>query len=216
MAGYVEPLLQDQHRLLIVHEAGQPLLAIDFDGLGKGFDRDGQYVQVEETRDPHRKLKFDFKLRYAKKNGFPYYVVASEEFRRLDKEIELTVVDGIIGSILASRDFDERISALMEEHRDTIDSLPPDEQYEYTQDLVLEQEVMSDIEHNPVTQRVLEVRDQIQAISGSWSWREDYRTYEEPELPELDGFGLSTSAESLAAAGVSRAGENLPIHPIHV
>ena len=26
---------------------GRPILAIDFDGLGGGFDRDGEYVQVE-------------------------------------------------------------------------------------------------------------------------------------------------------------------------
>ena len=180
-------------------KAGRPLLAIDFDGLGRGFDRDGQYIQVEETRDPHRKLKFDFKLRYAKKNDFPYYVVASEEFRRLDKEIELTAMDGIIGAVLAGIDFEEHIESLVEENREAIDNLPPDEQYEYTQDLVLQQEVMSDLDHNLVTQRVLEFREQIQAISGSWSWREEHRHYEEPELPNLEGRGVLGSLKGATA-----------------
>ena len=179
---------------------GEPLLAIDFDGLGRGFDRDGQYVQVEETgEDPHRKLKFDFKLRYAKKSDFPYYVVASDEFRHLGQGIELTVVDGIIGTVLANRDFDDRISALVEEHRDAIDKLPPDEQYEYTQDLVIDQGAMSDLDYNPITQKVLAIRSQIEAISGSWSWVESYRHCEEPKLPDLEGLEWYGSVESFKA-----------------
>lgn len=178
---------------------GQPLLAIDYDGLGRGFDRDGQYVPVEETPDSFRKLKFDFKLRYAKRSDFPYYVVASEEFRHLDKEIELTVVDGIIGSVLARRDFEDRISALVEDHRDVIDGLPPDVQDAYTQALVNWQEVISDTEYNPITQRLARIRGQILSISDSMSWREECRYYKEPELPDLDGIGLFSSVESLEA-----------------
>ena len=43
---------------------GRPLLAIDFDGLGRGFDRYGTYVNVVETDDKYRKLKFDLKLKW--------------------------------------------------------------------------------------------------------------------------------------------------------
>ena len=187
-------------------KAGQPLLAIDFDGLGKGFNRDGKYIQVKKTSDRFRKPKFDFKLQYAKRSEFPYYVVASDEFEHLDPEIELTVVDGIIGTVLAKRDFDDRIPALVEEHRDTIEDLPSQEKDEYIQDLVIYQEVMSDNEYNPITKRVAQIRGKIDAISGSTSWKEDYRTYEESELPELDGLGPFSSAESLTArlAAMSR------------
>ena len=178
---------------------GRPLLAIDFDGLGRGFDREGRYVQVEETPDPHRKLKFDFKLRYAKESEFPYYVVASEEFEHLGKEIELTVVDGIIGSVLARRDFHDRIPSVVEEHRGIIDNLAPNEQYDYIQDLVISQEVDSDFAHNPIKKRVAEIRDQIYTISGSFSWAVSYWHYEEPKLPDLDGPGLFASVGSLTA-----------------
>ena len=94
----------------------------------------------------------------------------------------------------------------MEEHRDTIEDLPSQEKDEYIQDLVIYQEVMSDNEYNPITKRVAQIRGKIDAISGSTSWKEDYRTYEEPELPELDGLGPFSSAESLTArlAAMSR------------
>ena len=70
---------------------GRPLLAIDFDGMGRGFDRDGEYVQIEATKDRYRKSKFDFKLRYAIDNGFPYHIVASEEFNYLGDGIEFHI-----------------------------------------------------------------------------------------------------------------------------
>ncbi len=88
---------------------GEPLLAIDFDGLGEGFSKLGEYVKGEETDDKRRKSKFDFKLRSARESGFPYYVVASQEFKYLDNENTLTVVDGIIGCTLSSRDFASQV-----------------------------------------------------------------------------------------------------------
>ena len=82
---------------------GHPILAIDFDGLGGGFDRDGEYVQVEATQDRFRKRKFDIKLQFARLNNFPYHIVSSEEFSFLGEGIKLTVVDGIIGSEIAKK-----------------------------------------------------------------------------------------------------------------
>ena len=123
---------------------GVPVLAIDFDGLGKGFNKNGQYIQAETTDDPYRKSKFDFKIKYAEKDNFPYYIVASDEFDHLGQDLSLTVVDGIIGSVLAKKDFDQRIPSIIEEHREAIDNLLPDEQQDYVQDLVISQEVDSD------------------------------------------------------------------------
>lgn len=134
-------------------KGGVPLLAIDFDGLGRGFNRDGQYVEVERTTDLYRKVKFDFKLRYAMKNDFPYYIVASDEFEHLDQETNLTIVDDLIGYELAHKDFEERMPSLVEEHQDAIDNLSPHDRYEYIQDLVVEREVTSDLKYNRITHK---------------------------------------------------------------
>ena len=58
---------------------GQPILSIEFDGLGEGFSRQGEYHQQTATVDPYRKLKMDFKLRIARNEAYPFFVVSFEE-----------------------------------------------------------------------------------------------------------------------------------------
>ena len=64
----------------------------------------GVYTSRGNT-DRSRKRKFDIKLRFSQQNDFPYYIVSSEEFKFLGDGIELTVVDGIIGSTIAKKHF---------------------------------------------------------------------------------------------------------------
>ena len=175
---------------LLSTKSGKPLLAIDFDGLGKGFGRDGKYVPVEVTSDPNRKVKFDFKLSYARKSGFPYHVVSYKEFQPVGVGIELTVTDGIIGSELAKRDFHDRIPSVIEEDRDYIECLRPNDRHEYIQDLVTGQEIESDYAFNPIVKRTAEIKDDIRTIAGSLPRSENFRSYEEPELPEVVWPGL--------------------------
>ena len=165
---------------------GRPLLAIDFDGWGGGFDRAGEYVQVEATPDRNRKAKFDFKLRYAKTNDFPYHIIASEEFRALDDGLELTVVDGIIGSVIAKKSFLERAPAFLEEHADEIEHIPCADQSDYIQDLATSLEVDCDVEHNPIIHKTFEVMDRVREIAGSMPSCSGYRTFEEPALPTFE------------------------------
>ena len=128
---------------------GRPLLAIDFDGLAGGFDRGGEYIGVEEADDkyPFRKLKFDFKLKYAamEENSFPYYVIASEELKQLGAGIELTVVDGMIGETLAHKEFSKK--ALSGE----LESISQAEDFE----------IDCMINHNPIVKREIELRGRL-------------------------------------------------------
>lgn len=146
-------------------DAGKPLIAIDFDGLGGGFDKDGRYLQVNNTSDPHRKIKFDFKLKYAQRNDFPYHIVASDEFQNLDDDIALTVVDGIIGNWLATKDFEERAQSVLDEHADKIGGVPVGERREDIDDLLFDEEYDTHVKHNPILSRCLETIHQISAAS---------------------------------------------------
>ena len=169
-------------------DEGRPLLAIDFDGLGGGFDRDGEYVQVEATKDRYRKRKYDIKLRFSKENDFPYHIVSSAEFNFLGNGVELTVVDGIIGTVIAQKHFRDRAPSFLEEHAEEINSHPSWYKSEFVQDLLVGLEVDCDAEHNPIFRKMVEVMGQIEAISGSSSitgaW--GYSMFEEPELPGFD------------------------------
>ena len=165
---------------------GRPILAIDFDGLGGGFDRDGEYVQVEATQDRLRKRKFDIKLRFSQQNDFPYHIVSSEEFKFLGDEIELTVVDGIIGSVITRKHFLERVPSFLEEYAEEIDSQPSWYKSEFVQDLITGLEVDCDAEHNKLFRKTGEVRGQVHSITGTPSYPHGYRTFEEPECPNVD------------------------------
>ena len=185
-------------------EDGEPLLAIDFDGMSEGFNRGESYIQkIKETGDPHRGDKFNFKLRYAKKNTFPYYIVAAKEFEHLDKETNLTIVDGLIGFELATRDLKKRIPSVVKEHRDYMNNLPFHERSEYVQDIALDVELDSHHKHSPIIQETDKIRKKIATYGGKiFKSKKKYTHTNYPELPDLDGDGydiFSCSMESLRA-----------------
>ena len=166
---------------------GRPLMAIDYDGLGRGFDREGEYVQVEPTKDRNRKWKFDFKLEYAQEHFFPYHVVASEEFDLLGEGVQLTVVDGIIGSTMAREEFKERAPVFLEEHSESIDGQPPSYRSEYIDDLLIGLELDCAVEHNPIMQKTFEVMTRVRSMvgeAGICNWQQRY--FEEPECPTFN------------------------------
>ena len=165
---------------------GRPILAIDFDGLGGGFDRDGEYVQVEATQDRFRKRKFDIKLRFSQQYDFPYHIVSSEEFKSLSDRIELTVVDGIIGSVIARKHFLERAPSFLEEHAEEIDSQPDWYKSEFVQDLIMGLEVDCDVENSKIFRKKCEVMDQVRCTTGTSSYPHGYRMFEEPECPSVE------------------------------
>lgn len=161
------------------------LLAIDFDGMGHGFDRNGNYVPVKKTSDPYRKDKFDFKLRYAKRNGLPYHIISYEELDPIGEATNLAIMDGIIGFQIARRDFDAKIVERVSCEQDIIDALSPDERYEYIQTLVTDQEVLSEIEHDPIVKRAMQLHSELGKL-GCKVPRWGYSYVEEPELPDLE------------------------------
>ena len=167
-------------------KGGHPILAIDFDGMGGGFDRDGEYVQVKMTKDRSRKRKFDIKLRFAQLNNFPYHIVSSEEFSVLGEGIKLTVVDGIIGSVIARRQFLDHAPLFLEEHAEEIERQPHWYKTEFIQDLLTGLEVDCDAGHSKIFRKTCEALDQICSITGASSYPHGYRTFEEPECLSVD------------------------------
>ena len=194
---------------------GRPLLAIDFDGLGRGFDKDdgGLYTQVKETEDKYRKLKFDFKLKYARKNGFPYHIISFDEFNSIGGGMDLTVVDGIIGSVLSKKSLLDGITSFLEEHSDTIDNLPPVERSEYIQDLVIGFEALCDLEHNPIILKKVEVRGDVLEIIGFDSWSMTIQELE-PEMPSLDASARVQAMEDVEEQGCAVTISDTPVEEV--
>ena len=170
---------------VICSNEGSPILAIDFDGLGRGFDRNGEYVQVEATQDRYRKRKFDIKLRFARENNFPYHIVSSDEFNLLGDDVQLTVVDAIIGQTLANTSFSDRVQSFIDEHAEEIDMQPNWYKGEYVQDLIIDLEVDCEAEHSKIWQKKSEVYSEIYSITGRHSYSQSYHFTEEPGVPSV-------------------------------
>ena len=134
---------------VICYANGFPLLAIDFDGLGRGYDSRGRYVQGEATKDRYRKKKFDIKLECARANKFPYHIVSYEEFTPFD-DSHLTVIDEIISYDLSLHDW---------MYQDLSDP-----------SMVRDQDEMH-WRHSKVFQETGKVRRHVHSITGTGSYR---------------------------------------------
>lgn len=184
---------------------GRPVLALEFDGLGHGFAKDGHYVQkVHSRRDPKRQWKLDLKCRVAEAAGFPFAVVSYDEKTVVDEQANLTVVHGMIGGFLAKHHMGDRIRELMELEADTIANLSPREQYDYVQDyVILPAELDADTEWNPLVRRAIELQEEVESIwrvggaGMSWPDEEGLPPEADPESPTFDPLAR---AEWLRAA----------------
>ncbi len=167
-------------------KTGAPILSIEFDGLGKGFSKKGEYILQQETPDPYRKLKLDAKLKIAQKENYPFCVVSFDESKTLDQDIDLTIVDGIIGQVLAQKEFRESVETLYENNRDNIESLPSYAQHEYVQDLVLDAELLAELKWDPIAELAAKFEYEAFERGIIKSYKTEYLN--DPELPEGDPF----------------------------
>lgn len=83
----------------------KPLICIEFDGWRHGYSRDGHYVEI--LKDKWRKIKFELKLRIAKECNIPFVIVSSDEKNNISEKIHLSIIDSIIGQILAKIKYNE-------------------------------------------------------------------------------------------------------------
>jgi hypothetical protein len=162
--------------------AGEPLLAIEFDGLGHGLSREGQYIQVVGTsKDKNRAWKLNLKVRVANTAGFPLLVISYEEKAILDESLGLTIAHAIIGEFLARRATMPRMQELLSENWEWLEGLPEDERHEEIQDMLVAAEIDADMEYNPVARRGAELTGLINKLDIYSGARIQYE--EDPPRP---------------------------------
>lgn len=167
---------------------GKPLVSVEFDGLGHGFSQDGKYIQIVPSTDQYRKLKLDLKLRLCKEVGYPLFVVSYDEKVSLGDDITLTIVDGLIGQVLAKRHFLLTIAKVVEQHQELLEGLPPDEQHEYIQDLVSDAGAEAELTWDPIAQKAAQLQG---TLLGKVIWKSLRHEYlHDPELPGGDLFDV--------------------------
>jgi hypothetical protein len=164
---------------------GRPLLSIEFDGLSHGFSRLGRYVQIHKCDDAAREWKLDLKVRVATAATFPFVVVSYHEKNPIGEGLQLSIVDGIIGQVLANRDFRYRLKNA--------------EWYRLSS--VFDEEIDAELRWNPISRALADIEHRFiesgLRVSHSTEW------FNEPPLPDLPAGGpLSPGfAEALKQRG---------------
>lgn len=140
----------------ICDAADSPLLCIEFDGLQQGFNVGTQYHPQHSSRHSvWRQEITELKLKVALGSLFPFVVVGSAQFADLSSTSTLTLVDGVIGEVLASRAVMERFRNPFDPNeigmsQEEFDALPSWDQEQLVQDWVLSVEIDAEMEHNPL------------------------------------------------------------------
>ncbi len=139
--------------------SADPILAIELDGLGQGFSRDGNYVtNVISLADPNRRRKLETKLTACDISLFPLIIVSFDEMEPLEAGDSLLVVDAIIGETLAGINAKRQIHARMAEISRIFESDPSGES---AQDFVMGIQVENEYQHNPIRKKTLELQSLI-------------------------------------------------------
>ena len=131
---------------------GAPLLSIEFDGVANGFSSRGRYVPGEGSRHLSRARTFDLKLRIAQQAKYPFVVVSYEEGATLRNTTSLTIVDGVVGQVLARRDFNPQIEDRFYAVRESVADLSSEAEHDYVQNLVLDVEAECEMAWDPLEQ----------------------------------------------------------------
>lgn len=135
---------------VVTSENGEPYLVIEFDGLGKGFSSNGAYVQLQEyPDDPNRKWKLDQKIWLCEKVNLPLVVISYPEVEKLVDDY--TILDGIVGNVLADKEFgksfDKDLEQLFHEIQNVEDA---EERQSIIDDYGIAKEVQAEMENNPI------------------------------------------------------------------
>lgn len=173
-------------------EAGRPVVSVEFDGICHGFSRRGRYVALRPPPrdDPRRSWKLDVKLRVAAEADYPLLVVSYHEKNPLSQDVHLTILDGMIGRVLAKREFGRRLQTF-------VDELPSEVTDEQVQDLALGLEIEVDLHWNPIARAAAEKSMELFDRRISSSHRVTY--LDPPGIPDAPLFGEPGFAEAIEA-----------------
>jgi hypothetical protein len=192
-------------------KSGKPLLSIEFDGMGHGFSRNGEYTEIHPSKAKNRKLKLDLKLKLAGIEQFPFYVVSYDEKVPISEDIHLTVVDGIIGQTLKHRDFPQIAKEWVDDEKSVLDNLSESERHERIQDIVIGAEVIAELNWDPIAKRSSDLEGDLRRKGFYKGDTSEFIS--DPELPDFDwNTGTGFEARIQAFKNMIRCGCRYTVH----
>lgn len=192
------------------HDA--PLICIDFDGLQNGFNFGRAYLAGVENPSPWRHRITTLKLKVAHGSLFPYFVVGSSHFADISNAVKRSIVDGIIGVVLAKKAVSDRLARGFTAEdlgltNEDLDALPHWDAYELVEDELISIEVDADFEHNPIYADVARLGRELEFPSGSHRFVDPPGTKRAPTgrlLEEKPLIGAEYTVQTADVGSVTR------------
>ena len=153
----------------------EPLFCIEFDGMQQGFNIGTEYISDDRILHPSnwRKKITELKLRVAVANTFPFMVVSATYFKAISNSTKLSIVDGLIGDLLATMEVKEKVKNFTVEQLGYTDeefqSLSEEEKDYIIQDWVFFIEIESHFKNNPLANRRANLEQTCQGIWTGYS-----------------------------------------------
>ncbi len=177
----------------------KPILSVEFDGIGCGFDKDGVYVPTVDFQkiDPCRKLKLDLKLRVCKSANYPLVVVSYDELTHISQQEQITVLDGIIGQILSrlwmASSAGKKTASDLIRFAKSLSSPGRDEALEF---IGIDTEFITQIQWNPVFKRAAELLEEVVQKGHCHRWGSHYLTHPRYGKDAPEQVGVKVTAET--------------------
>jgi hypothetical protein len=136
-------------------DADKPILCIEFDGLKSGYNVGAKYYSRRQPGE-WRQTIMDLKLKVAHGSEFPFFVISSEEFSDIEEDVESSIVDGVIGEVLAKKETSSRLQREFDPSHygysePEFQALSSFEKNQIIQDWAIGIEVEATLKHNPIS-----------------------------------------------------------------
>jgi hypothetical protein len=134
------------------------------------------------------------KLRVAHAHKFPFFIVGVDQFEDISPRSKLTVVDGIVGEVLAHKASEEKLRQGFDPEevgrtQEAFEQLDPESQHKLIQDWITGTEAVAAIRHNPIERKVWELMDFLSHPRFSWVTHEYPEPHEHPkDLFDVEGI----------------------------
>jgi hypothetical protein len=155
---------------VICDQEDSPLIAIEFDGMQQGVSIGTEY-RPQKGFDFRRRKSLQVKLQIAHRCEFPLFVVGDREFEDIPSDVKLTIVDGVIGCILAEKAFEHEFQerdflAFVGYTDEEFGALDREQQQNLVDKFGIDVEVTAELENNPIDREawrlVAQLRDEIE------------------------------------------------------
>lgn len=167
---------------------GRPLLSIEFDGMYGGYSS-GTTYNCDYQWNPERELKLNYKLKLTALVGYPLLVISYQENEPISPGETLTILDGIIGSCIASLQLRSQVDKNFNEMLINSSGAYTDED---CQNLLWDTEIILELEWDPLAKLAAEYCQKCfeKGVHGyGFEWTG------EPELPDINDLAQPGGAQ---------------------